>query len=365
MPRSFLAPLTLLLSLGCELPEGGKGPLDTTDTGLPTGPTTPTTPGEQPGEDLSGFIGSPCETDADCDYEGGVCLREGFPGGTCSTACTQYCDDLDGHPYTFCAEGSALPAEAAALGDGACLARCDFAFWPQSDGCRPGYGCVVQARANEPETETFVCLPDRESELPDCYRELAARGVAFEPTVHSPESPDDEPGLSCTVRDALRLYSPFLGVELRYVDGSETTRVYGACELGHALADTVDELRAEGVDTVYHYGTYNCRVISGTDELSRHAYGDAIDFTGFGFEDGTVWTLVDHWEHDTTDPESEAAQWLYDTAYLWYDTAVWNIVLTPNYNSAHDDHFHVDLTPGSEYIGFRDLPWLGENPSGD
>ena len=29
---------------------------------------------------------------------------------------------------------------------------------------------------------------------------------------------------------------------------------------------------------------------------------------------------------------------------------VWNIVLTPNYNDAHRNHFHVDLTTDSDFI---------------
>ena len=30
--------------------------------------------------------------------------------------------------------------------------------------------------------------------------------------------------------------------------------------------------------------------------------------------------------------------------------AVWNIVLTPNYNADHRNHFHVDLTPDADFI---------------
>jgi hypothetical protein len=223
----------------------------------------------------------------------------------------------------------------------------------------------VQPRANEPDTETFVCLPGRQSELSDCHRDLAARGVGFEPTVVQPASPEGHPELVCTVEDAVYLFSPLRDVTLRYQDGSETTRVLGACELGHSLAESLEDAAAEGVDTLYHYGTYNCRVISGTDSLSRHGYGDAIDITGFGFADGRLYTLVDDWEHDTDDPVGAGGQWLYDTAHAWHDAAFWNIILTPNYNSAHDDHFHVDLTPGSDYLGFAGLPWIGPNPSGD
>ena len=37
--------------------------------------------------------------------------------------------------------------------------------------------------------------------------------------------------------------------------------------------------------------------------------------------------------------------------YTWIAAAgVWTIVLTPNYNAAHRNHFHVDLTPGSDYL---------------
>lgn len=371
MPRFWPLPCPLpLAGLMCALlAPACLEPLDRGDRKGPTETGSPDTGAEtsapDPGVSLRGFIGSPCARDEDCEYEGGRCLLDGFPEGTCSAPCTQYCPDQDGHPTTFCAAGEDLPAAAAALGDGACLSRCDTALFPGGEGCRDGYGCVVQPRANEPETQTYVCLPGRESQLSDCQRELIARGVGFEPTIQAPDSPEDEPGLVCEVAEAVRLISPMLGVELRYVDGSETDRVLGACTLGHALADTIEGLKDEGVETLYHYGTYNCRVISGTSTLSRHAYGDAIDITGFGFQDGTVWTLVDHWEHDTSAPVTEAGAWLYETAWGWHDAAIWSIILTPNYNAAHDDHFHVDLTPGSDYIGAVGLPWLGPNPGGE
>jgi len=105
---------------------------------------------------------------------------------------------------------------------------------------------------------------------------------------------------------------------------------------------------------VRHLGTYNCRVISGTDTLSQHGMGDAIDLWGFDFEDSSLITLEDHWEHDTETPGTEEATWLYDTSYGWYDAKTWNVILTPNYNLAHDNHFHVDLKPGSDFIGFTD-----------
>jgi hypothetical protein len=46
---------------------------------------------------------------------------------------------------------------------------------------------------------------------------------------------------------------------------------------------------------------------------------------------------------------------------------IFNIVLTPNFNAAHDNHFHVDLTGGAHYIGKSDGPacYIGPNLHGD
>jgi hypothetical protein len=99
--------------------------------------------------------------------------------------------------------------------------------------------------------------------------------------------------------------------------------------------------------------------------LSRHGYGDAIDIYGFRFDDGRVWTLVDHWEHDTDAPDTEAAAFLYNAAHRWYDDWIWNIILTPNYNDAHDNHFHVDLSPGWHDLSVRGGRYIGPAPYGD
>ena len=45
------------------------------DDGLPWD-TGPADSGDV--ESLAGFIGSPCDTDADCAVEGGVCVKEGL-----------------------------------------------------------------------------------------------------------------------------------------------------------------------------------------------------------------------------------------------------------------------------------------------
>lgn len=297
-----------------------------------------------------GWIGSPCGSADDCDYEDAVCIS-GAPDGMCSLACERYCPDRDGFPMTFCVDEASLPPEAGGFVEGACFSRCDYGFFPEM-GCRDGYGCVRMPRANEPDTLHFACVWGRESDpLTECQRMLVTLGVPFEPTTHEPESPSTHPTLTCTIEDPVILHPPIHGVDLTSPWG-ETPSMLAACSMAIALVRTVDDVAARGVTTIWHMGTYNCRVIAGTDRLSRHAYGDAIDFSGFTLEDGTHYTLVDHWEHDTDAPTTPGGAFLYEAAHRWFDEYVWNIILTPNYNAAHDDHFHVDLTPESHFLEF-------------
>jgi hypothetical protein len=293
---------------------------------------------------LPGWIGSPCDSEADCTYADSVCLTDA-PDGMCSLECDLYCPDRDGFPMTFCVDEAALPAEAPGFTEGACFSRCDYGLFPGT-GCREGYGCVMRPRANESGTEHYVCVPGEESDpLTGCQEMLAGYGVSFEPTTHAPEHPDTHPHLTCTIEDPVILHPPILGVDVTTTWGP-TPNILAGCAMALSLVRTIEDVAPHGVTVLYHMGTYNCRVVGGTDTLSEHAFANAIDIWGFEFEDGTVVSLTDHWEHDTDSPVSPGAVFLYEAAHRWFDAYIWNTILTPNFNTAHDDHFHVDLKDG-------------------
>jgi hypothetical protein len=189
--------------------------------------------------------------------------------------------------------------------------------------------------------------------------------VAFEPTVVADTSPSSHPDLTCSILDPVWVRSPVLGVELLDWEGYLDVEVLASCEMALALADTIEDVLPFGVDGLQHMGTYNCRVISGTDGLSQHAFADAIDISGFEFVDGRVYTLELDWEHDTDGPVEDGGVFLYEAVHRWHDAAIWNVLLTPNYNLAHDDHFHVDLTPGSDFLGLLNPTFLGLNSHAD
>ena len=52
-----------------------------------------------------------------------------------------------------------------------------------------------------------------------------------------------------------------------------------------------------------------------------------------------------------TEPGADA--FLHELICALKEAGTWNIVLTPNYNADHRDHFHVDLTPDSDFISRR------------
>ncbi len=100
------------------------------------------------------------------------------------------------------------------------------------------------------------------------------------------------------------------------------------------------ELLGSPVTRVEHLGSYNCRRLYGREEgaWSQHATGNAIDIAGFVLEDGRRVTLLADWGEEGG--ESDEAAFLRrarDEACRSFGT-----VLSPDYNAAHADHFHLD-----------------------
>lgn len=89
-----------------------------------------------------------------------------------------------------------------------------------------------------------------------------------------------------------------------------------------------------------HLGTYSCRTIAGgrTGRPSEHATANAIDVAGFRLADGRRITLVADWHG--TPGERAFLRAVRDGA-----CGLFRGVLSPDYNAAHRDHFHLDMGP--------------------
>ncbi len=165
------------------------------------------------------------------------------------------------------------------------------------------------------------------------------------------------------IEDPVYVQPSVHGVSFRYVSRTEPTRMLADCRLAVSLADLADLVKEYGLDEVVHIGIYNYRCIGGgTPEtrpgctLSQHAFARAIDLHAFRRRaDGTEYNVETDWVVTSGDtcpgtPRNEADRVLHEIACNLWARGIFHIVLTPNYNSAHRNHFHVDLTVGADFI---------------
>ena len=167
------------------------------------------------------------------------------------------------------------------------------------------------------------------------------------------------------VADPVTVMLPLNGIGYRY-SGNAAPRetLYGDCSLMRSLAQAAPIVRAHGVAEIVDIGIYNYRCIDQTKTppnctMSQHAYAKAIDIAELVTGDGTRYSVLNDWVIDPADDTCTAAtegdkdSFLHTVICELKAAGVWNIVLTPNYNAAHRNHFHVDLTAGSDFIERR------------
>lgn len=84
---------------------------------------------------------------------------------------------------------------------------------------------------------------------------------------------------------------------------------------------------------------YLCRNVNNAREgnLSFHAFGDALDVTGFTLEDGRTIDVLSAWP-GTVEQGSRLIRFAHDAACTRFTT-----VLGPEANALHRDHLHLDL----------------------
>lgn len=189
------------------------------------------------------------------------------------------------------------------------------------------------------------------------------------------------------VADPVTVTTPING--LTYFAYGATTpqaRMFMDCTLALALHKMAEVSKPRGVTAVEHIGIYNYRCIGGGDPdvdnctPSQHAYAKAIDIHELRDAQGTTYNTETDWIIDPDTQQTCSAPtagvkdaFLHEMACLWNAQRVFAIILTPNYNAAHDNHFHVDLTAGAHFIGSADPrgtplvepPYFGPAPYAD
>lgn len=169
-----------------------------------------------------------------------------------------------------------------------------------------------------------------------CLADLGAAGARFEPVADSYTAP------GCNTLGTVQL-SALAG------DGSlfdisnigpvkcETAKTFSGWAR-YGVDRAARQLLGSPLARIETMGSYACRTIAGTDRLSAHATGNAIDVSGFVLEDGRRISLEADW--DGGEPaEREFLRVVFKSACKRFGT-----VLGPDYDRAHADHFHLEGT---------------------
>ena len=109
-----------------------------------------------------------------------------------------------------------------------------------------------------------------------------------------------------------------------------------------AVDDKARNRLGSAVARIHHAGTYSCRRIynRAAGRMSEHAWANAWDVTGFELADGRIVSVERHWAGPG--PFSRFLHEARNSACTIFD-----VVLGPDYNAAHHDHFHLDMGGGN------------------
>ena len=204
---------------------------------------------------------------------------------------------------------------------------------PEPTGPRP--------LVDDDESDDFVVGPP--DELADCEGRLTDAGIEYAESripVHETKG-----GLVCGAPQVVR-----------YKQGPQTIRWSKSspkltCGMALTLArfetivaEEAQEHFGKKVVRIEHMGTYNCREMAAYPGwVSEHSYGNAIDIKRFVLSGGREITVLGHYGDPEAGGHDDDSRFLQAVAARAFDEDVFSVVLTPAFDRAHRNHFHLDL----------------------
>ena len=172
-----------------------------------------------------------------------------------------------------------------------------------------------------------------------CLTKLGEAGATFTPL------PDRYYGAGCSTIDSVKL-DDLAG---DHGDFALTNLGPVTCPLAATFASwarygvdrAAREVLGSALVRIETMGSYSCRNIAGTTRTSSHATAQAIDVAAFDLADGRRIGVEQDWAGGS-EAEREFLRIIHRSACKRFGT-----VLGPDYNSAHQNHFHLEVTGNS------------------
>ncbi|RNJ63516.1 MAG: extensin [Porphyrobacter sp. IPPAS B-1204] len=207
-----------------------------------------------------------------------------------------------------------------------------------SGGTAPGQASSG-ARAPARPAVPVASAPQSYAPRPDdarCLADLGATGARFDPL------PDTYAAPGCNKLGTVQLMA--LAGDRAPLSVSNMGPV--RCSVAKAFGDwarfgvdrAARQLLRSPVVRIETMGSYACRNVAGTERRSAHARAEAIDVSAFVLADGRRIVLKRDW-HGGDAATREFLRVVHKSACKRFGT-----VLGPEYNAAHEDHFHLEGT---------------------
>ncbi len=205
-------------------------------------------------------------------------------------------------------------------------------------GTAPGTASTA-ARAPAWPAATVVSAPQSYSPRPAesrCLADLGASGARFNPV------PDTYAAPGCNQLGTVQLMA--LAGDRAPLSIANLGPVQ--CSVAKAFGDwarfgvdrAARQILGSPVAKIETMGSYNCRNVAGTEVRSAHARAEAIDVAAFVLADGRRIVLKRDWQGGDA-ATREFLRVVHKSACKRFGT-----VLGPEYNAAHQDHFHLEGT---------------------
>jgi len=182
--------------------------------------------------------------------------------------------------------------------------------------------------------------PAAASPATHCQAELDRRGVSYRPA--------SRPGIAIGVE----ITGPLGGIT--WSSGSRTPLVID-CSLAVSLDEAAPYLRALGIERATWSSGYSRRLVRGTSRPSKHSFGLALDVARFHTADAGDLSVALDYEQGLGDavdclgqPATQAGAMLKVLQCQLVRSGLFHLVLSPDYDDAHHDHFHLEALPWHE-----------------
>ncbi len=208
---------------------------------------------------------------------------------------------------------------------------------PFAKGGTPSKRSSAEAGVQSGGQSRVASAPRNYSNRPEdrsCIAGLQAAGAEFVPL------PDSYAGPGCSKLGTVQLSaipgdaSQFSISNIGAVQCNTATKFSNWARFGVDRA--ARQILGSSLKRIETMGSYACRNIAGSSRRSAHATAGAIDVSAFILEDGRRVSLKDDW-HGGTRAEREFLRVVHRSACKRFGT-----VLGPDYNRAHEDHFHLE-----------------------